>query len=53
VKGPGAAVKEEVEAGMWRKVAVGASERRVMEAMAGAGVGGVSARAQRSLRVWI
>jgi len=36
---PGAATKgeEEVEAGMWRKVAVGARERRVMEAMAAVG----------------
>jgi hypothetical protein len=35
VRDPGAAVK--VEAGMWTKVAVGASERRVMEAIAGVG----------------
>jgi hypothetical protein len=34
------AVKEEevVDVGMWRKVVVGASERRLMEAMAGVGV---------------
>lgn len=37
---PGAVMKEEeveVEAGMWRKVAVGATERRVMEAMTAVG----------------
>lgn len=40
VRIPGAAAKGEevdVEAGMWRKVAVGARERRVMEAMAAVG----------------
>jgi hypothetical protein len=30
--------EEEVDVGMWRKVVVGASERRLMEAMAGVGV---------------
>jgi hypothetical protein len=49
VRIPEAATKEEVEvveAGMWRKVAVGARERRVMEAMAAVG-------AACDLRVWI
>ena len=45
---PGAATKEEVEAGVWRKVApaVGARERTVMEAMAAVG-------AAWNLRLWI
>jgi hypothetical protein len=40
VRIPGVAAKEEevdVEAGMWRNVAAGARERRVMEAMAAVG----------------
>jgi hypothetical protein len=48
VRIPGAATKEEeVEAGMWRKVAVGERERKVIvEAMAAVG-------AAWDLRVWI